>query len=252
MADVRHHIKVYLYPNALTEDANDYIARVKAERPLNIREIAESAAGRGGANISADAIYQGLLLGLKEAAWLMCDGFSVNLDYFHGSAHINGVFHSPEDHFDPEKHSLGFRFVQGARLRAEATSIDVDILGIAPGGLHISQVIDAKTGSVNNKITAKYVLRILGHQLKIAGSNPAVGVYFVNVTTKAEVKIEPRDIVTNTPSELLVMIPDAPLGDYQLKLVSQATTGTHLLHEPRTELFGTVLTLDEHHPSTGE
>ncbi|GHT81900.1 hypothetical protein FACS189467_6680 [Bacteroidia bacterium] len=50
-----HTIKAHLYNNALTEDHNDYVARVSAERSLSIKDICESAATRGGADVSASA-----------------------------------------------------------------------------------------------------------------------------------------------------------------------------------------------------
>ena len=46
---VLHTIKAWLYENLLTEDQNDYAARVSAERTLSVRDICESAVARGGA-----------------------------------------------------------------------------------------------------------------------------------------------------------------------------------------------------------
>ena len=45
---VLHTIKAWLYDNVLTENQNDYAARVSAERTLSVRDICESAAARGG------------------------------------------------------------------------------------------------------------------------------------------------------------------------------------------------------------
>ncbi|GHT65706.1 hypothetical protein FACS189452_00300 [Bacteroidia bacterium] len=36
-----HTIKAHLYNNALTEDPNDYVARVSAERSLSIKDICQ-------------------------------------------------------------------------------------------------------------------------------------------------------------------------------------------------------------------
>jgi len=44
-----HKIKALLHDNVLTEDPNDFIARVVAEKPLSIEDICQSAANRGGA-----------------------------------------------------------------------------------------------------------------------------------------------------------------------------------------------------------
>ena len=39
---VLHTIKAWLYENMLTEDANDYSARVSAERALSVQNICEA------------------------------------------------------------------------------------------------------------------------------------------------------------------------------------------------------------------
>jgi hypothetical protein len=250
MGDVRHQIKVFLYPNALTDEAHDYVARVKTERLLDITELCQSAAGRGGADISADAIYHGMTLGLKEAAWLLCDGFGINFGPFIAKPHITGVFHSPEEHFSPDKHKLTIKITASASLKKEAAETLIDVMGVAETGIHISEVIDVKSGEVNGEITPGYVLRIHGNKLKVEGNKPEVGVYFINISSKAETKVDPTDFVTNTPKEVLVMIPNLPHGDYQLKMVSQYTNTNRLLQEPRIEIFEHVLTSGP--PAAGE
>jgi hypothetical protein len=44
-----HTIKCYLYDNVLTEDPNDFIARVASERSLNVKDVCSAAVTRGGA-----------------------------------------------------------------------------------------------------------------------------------------------------------------------------------------------------------
>jgi hypothetical protein len=46
--------------------------------------------------------------------------------------------------------------------------------------------------------------------------------------------VEINDIVTNNPSELIVIIPDLQPGTYQLEVVTQYAGGSNLLKEPRT------------------
>ncbi|MDR3269444.1 MAG: hypothetical protein LBT83_10305, partial [Tannerella sp.] len=56
MGNIYHRIKAYLYKNLLTPDKNDFIARILADRTLNIRQICELAFARGGADISVAAM----------------------------------------------------------------------------------------------------------------------------------------------------------------------------------------------------
>jgi len=239
-----HRIKAYLYDNVLTDDPNDFMARVQSERSLNVKEICKSAVTRGGADISAAAMEHAVNLWFKEMAYNLCDGFSINTGWFTSSVNIKGVFHTPTEKFNPKKHSVLFVFNQGSQLRKELENVTVDILGVADSGLFIAQVVDVKTGSVNDLITTNRNLRITGGRLKIAGDNPANGVYFINQTTNLRTKVEESDIVTNVPSEVMVVIPDLLVGTYQVEVTTQyGGNSKHFLKEPRTAVFDKILTV---------
>jgi len=55
-ANILHTIKAYLYDNLLTENPNDFSARVSSERSLSVSDICKSATLRGGADISAESM----------------------------------------------------------------------------------------------------------------------------------------------------------------------------------------------------
>ncbi|MGV8091890.1 MAG: DNA-binding domain-containing protein [Mangrovibacterium sp.] len=242
MANVLHKVKAYLYDNPLTDNPEDYSARVISERSLGIGEICDSAVSRGGADISSASMQHGVSLFLKEMAYQLCDGYSVNTGYFTAGPLIKGVFSSPQETFDARKHSLLFQFNQGDTLRDELPSVEVEIMGIADTGLSILQVTDVKTGSVNDRLTPGRTLKIAGYKVKLAGDNEDVGVYFVNRTSGESTRVDPSDMVTNNPSELIVMIPELAAGTYQLQVTTQYNTSTPL-KEPRTVLFDKMLTV---------
>ena len=53
----KNKIRAHLYENTLTtEDAHDFIARAEIMKSLTVKEICQSAAERGGADISASAM----------------------------------------------------------------------------------------------------------------------------------------------------------------------------------------------------
>ncbi|GHT72359.1 hypothetical protein FACS189456_0650 [Bacteroidia bacterium] len=238
-----HTIKAHLYDNALTEDPNDYVARVSAERSLSIKDICESAATRGGADVSAAAMEHATNLFLKEMGYRLCDGFSVNTGWFTAAPHIKGVFNSPNEHFDPAKHRVLFEMQQGADLRKELGLVSVDIQGVAESGLYIAQVLDVKTGSVNDIITPNRNLKISGHKLKIVGDNTDNGIYFVAEAGGTRTKVDVSDLVTNNPSELVIVIPALAVGAYKVEVATQYAGGGTLLKEPRTTLFDKTLTV---------
>jgi hypothetical protein len=227
----------------LTEDPNDYSIRVVAERSLNVRQISGTAVTRGGADISAVAMEHAVDLWLAEMAYQLCDGFSVNTGWFTASVHVKGTVKNSAERYDPDRHTIVFEFHQGALMRREIPGIEVEIRGVADTDGHVAQVIDVKTGSVNNLLTPGRNLRISGNKLKIAGSDPTVGVYFRNADTAAEVKVDPADIVINNPSELIVVIPELDKNlTWQLVIITQYGVG-FILKTPRTVTFDRILTV---------
>jgi len=242
MANTLHRIKANLYDNLLTEDQNDFTARVSSERTLNVSDVCKSAANRGGASSSPETMEHNVNLFLKEMGYQLSDGYSVNTGYFTATTLIKGVFNSPTETFNPNKHAIIFQFNQGDTLRKELPGIQVDILGVADSNITVVQVTDVKTGSINDKLTPERNLKIKGYKLKLAGENPAVGVYFVNQTTGERIKVDSSDIVTNNPSELIIVTPDLAPGTYSLEVTSQFG-GTTLLNEPRTCTFDKTLTV---------
>ncbi|MCL1911735.1 MAG: DUF4469 domain-containing protein [Leptospirales bacterium] len=248
MTTYLHKIKAQLYDNVLTDDPNDFVARVISEKSLNTSDICESAVERGGADVSAPAMEHAVNLFLKEMAYRLCDGFSVNTGWFNAQANIKGVFNSPTEHYNNEKHNLSFAFHQGALLRKKLSEVEVSITGVAEPTLHIAQVTDVRTGSVNDQITPNLNLKIAGSRLKIAGEAAANGVYFLlqDKDNPTRTKVEANDMVVNNPSELIVVTPDLAPGVYKLEVVTQYSTGgsgKQFLKEPRIALFDRVLTV---------
>jgi hypothetical protein len=239
---ILHRVRAYLYDNLLTEDPNDFIARVSSERSLNVEQICTSAANRGGADISASSMHHAVDLFLEETAYLLCDGYSINTGFFTASVHIKGVFNSPNDTFDPNKHTIVFEFHQGEEMRERLSNIAVDILGVANSSLSIAQVTDVKTGSVNNLLTPYHNLKIAGYKIKIAGDNPDNSVYFHSIMEGYRVKVDASDIVVNNPSELIIVIPNLSAGTYKVEVTTQYG-GTKPLKESRTCVFDKLLTV---------
>jgi hypothetical protein len=241
MEDILHKIRVYLYENFLTDNPNDYSAKVVSERTLNIAEICRAAVRRGGAPSTAEAMEHNASLFLKEMAYQLMDGYSVNTGWFTANAQVRGVFDAKTETFDPAKHSVLFRFNQGELLRREIPGVKVQVLGVGESGIVISHVVDSKTGSVNDLLTPGGTLKIKGGKMKIAGDDPQVGVWFEYETGEAEL-VAPRDLIVNNPSELIVQIPPLAAGRYQLAIRTQYAVGA-LLKEPRTAVFDKTLTI---------
>jgi hypothetical protein len=241
MATILHRIRAILIPNLLTKDPDDFYAKVISERTLSIDDICDSAVGRGNAPTTKEAMKINVELFLKEMGYLLKDGYSVNTGYFTVTPYIKGVFKSIKDKFDRVRHSLYFLFGQGEILRKESSEVEVEITGVGEAGIVIVEVVDVKTGSVNDRITPDRNLRIKGSKLKLAGENPNVGVYFVNEATGETVKVEADEIVDNKPSGLMVVVPQLKAGLYLVQVTTQFSSGSALLKEPRTVTFDKTL-----------
>ncbi|MDR1259012.1 MAG: DUF4469 domain-containing protein [Tannerellaceae bacterium] len=241
---VRHRIRAYLYENPLTRDKKtDYIARIVSDRSLSVHQLCKMACDRGGSDIKLAAMEHAVDLFLSEMEYNLYDGFSVNLKSFSASPRIRGVFDSPDEQFNPDKHSLVFDFQQGDGMRRERERMNVEILGPAPVGPHIWMVIDMYTGSVNELLTPSRSLVIRGGSIKIAGTEPGVGVRFLSQSDpEVACPVDPRDIVNNYPAELMVVVPELAPGAYKLEITTQfMNKRNRFLKEPRTVVFDKVL-----------
>ena len=243
MANLMHKIRAYLYENYLTTDPNDYTARVNSEKTIGVNEICQSAVTRGGADISAKAMKHAAELFLDEMNYQIFDGYSVNVGYFTATAAIQGVFNSPMEKFNQEKHRLLIQYTQGEITRRGLSDVEVDVLGVATNGSYIAQVTDIRSGTVNELLTPGRNLRIAGNKIKIAGDEYVLGVYFVNTTSEARTRVDEIDIVTNNPSEVLVVIPNLPAGNYRLEIMTRFSTG-NLLKTINTIVFDKVLVVE--------
>lgn len=240
MTNILHRIKAHLYKNMFAEDSDNYLARVKTEQTLDVKAICESAVSRGRADVTASAMQHAVELFLKEMEYRLCDGYSINTGSFTAIPSVKGVFDSPEETFDPEKHTLSFRFNQGESLRKKLSMVEVHIMGVANSTIRIDQITDLKSYSINEVITPQYSIRINGRRLKLTGNHPDIGVYFINRETGLHTRIEMSDIVRNDPSELMVMVPALAKGSYQLKIITQYVRGK-ILKEPRSAIFNQTL-----------
>lgn len=241
---ILHKIKAYLYENLLTKDnPNDFIARTVSERSLSVKDICETAVNRGGADVTAAAMQHATDLFLKEMAYQLCDGYSVNTGWFTAGTQIRGVFDSPKETFDSQKHSILFQFNQGEKLRAEIPNIEINILGVADASSAILQVKDVKTGTVNDLLTPGHAIKISGSKIKVLGEEKANGIYFVSTDTNERTQVELSDMVNNNPSELIVIVPPLSAGTYRLEVVTQYAGG-NVLKEPRTTEFDKTLTVN--------
>ncbi|GHV50197.1 hypothetical protein FACS1894181_10450 [Bacteroidia bacterium] len=237
--ELRGRFAIKLYPNPLTPDnPNDLVGHVHSIGTASLEGICKSAAGRGGADISAPAMQHAVELFLREMGFQLCNGYSVNLaGYITAHVGIKGVFNRVHDDFDGERHKVAFEFQTGATLRKVMPFIQVDVTGLADSGLKLLHIEDVASGSINDQLTPGNNLRVFGHKVKVAGDDPEVGIYFVGETTRSRVKVAANQIAVNANSQLLFIIPALANSTYHLEVTTQYSNAGSNLKAPRTFKF---------------
>jgi hypothetical protein len=223
----------------------NFIGRITGKQLLSIRDVCEMARNRGGSDIMPSAMEHAVELFLREMVYDMCDGYSVNLKWFLASAGLRGTFASRDELFDQAKHKLMFDFQQGAELRRELENLNAEIVGQADVGPRIHMITDKRTGSVDQLLTPSRNAVIRGRRIKITGSDPSVGIRFHSQDDPSAVyPVAPGDIVSNKPTELMIVTPDLPPGYYKLEISTQYIR-KKFLKEPRSVMFDTILQVND-------
>ncbi|MDR1108595.1 MAG: DUF4469 domain-containing protein, partial [Spirochaetaceae bacterium] len=130
-------------------------------------------------------------------------------------------------------------------LRALAKRIVVEIEGLADSSGYIDEFIDVTTEAINETLSPGGQFSVSGHKIKVAGDEPEVGVYFVSVADPSpRVKVEGH-LAENTASKLIGIIPALTAGAWKLEIVTQFSSGSSFLKEPRSIKSPFTLTVPE-------
>jgi hypothetical protein len=242
--EVLHRIRVKLYPNYLPRVEGAYIARTVNEAGLSIEQICAALKNRGGFTGNYDDLVKYVGQFFDEAAYQLCDGFSINTGYFSVHPNVGGTFDSVNGAHDREQHPVTFRFRPLAALRALARHIEVHIEGVADLQGYIGEFLDIATEAVNETATPGGQFILGGHKVRVFGEDPACGVYFApEADPAAGVKAAGR-LAENAPSKLIGIIPSLSAGAYKVVVKTQYTGSANVaLKTPRVIVSSFTLTV---------
>jgi hypothetical protein len=230
-------IEYYLEPNQLTDNPDDFRAQVVNVQSYNLGDIVNRLM-KIGAGLTRSDIASVLEAAKQVICEIIAEGGAVHTELFSIYPSIQGVFTAGAE---PDSHAVHINLNAGQTLRAAGEGIKTKRVPAAPAGPQITTVYDISSGAVNSTITSDKVIVIQGSKIKIAGSDPSCGLYFVNAGTGAEDKFA-GNFVENTPSRLTLQLPDYAAGTYRIYLISQFTNGVEL-KEPRRYDFPVDLTM---------
>lgn len=169
----------------------------------------------------------------RVVARLLLNGYNVNTGLFHGVAQFTGVVEGSV--WNPKTNSIYISLIQDKELRQAAATTSVKILGAKGDTAYILGSEDTATRATDGTATAGRNYRLQGRQIKVWGTDPAVGITLTD--SKSVVTKIPTDMIAvNNPSEVILLLPaDLADGSYELRLTTQYSgSGSKTLKEPRT------------------
>lgn len=235
----RNVLSVDLYDNVLTERKGDYTGKIRVTGSFRNADIARRIVAKR-TEYRAETIENILNMADQEKAQAIVEGKSIVDGVGQYQIRVIGSFEGEKAPFNPALHQLSVSYSMGKNLRELMKNVAVQTSPASTGPV-INEVTDVATGLVSSALTNGSNVVISGYNIKIAGEDPSVGVF---LTKDGGPVTKVKLLVHNNPSQLTVLIPSLPVGDYTLSVVTQYTSGNKLLKEPRTYVFPTPLLVE--------
>ncbi|WP_430813771.1 DNA-binding domain-containing protein [Carboxylicivirga sp. RSCT41] len=230
-----------LQPNFITADPNDYYGRVQYQQVLTNDDIAREIA-KERTELRVETISYIMDMADTKKAEKVAEGFIINTPFCIAKAGTSGVYNSATEQFSKDKHSLSINFLKGMASREQLANVDVKVQGVAETGPVIGAVTDALTGAKDSSITPNNVIQIIGNKLKIGGDGDDIGLKLRNIDTDDVVRI--KQIIVNEPRQIIAMLPDVPVGSYELELTTAYSGTNEPLKTPKTSVFSLILSVE--------
>ena len=228
-----HRIKVRLYPNYLPTTGGKYIARTDSEASLSIQQVCAAMKDRGGFLGNHEDLIENVKHFMDEAAYQLCDGFTVNMGYYSIHPNIGGTFNSDKETHDQKKNPVNFKFRTLAPLRGLIRHISIDITGVVERIAYIDEFVDKDEDAVNSLFAPGNMFSISGNRIKVAGDHPDCGVFFVPIEDPSKA-VRVTRIAENSPSKLIGIAPDTEYSYHRIEIRTQYTgSGGTFLKAPR-------------------
>ena len=241
VAQVMHKIRVKLYPNYLPGHEGTFIARTDSEASLNIEQVCAALRDRGGFTGNYEDLVDHVKKYYNEAAYQLCDGFTINNGYYSIYPNLGGTFKGLRDTPDPKTNPLSFRFRTMSALRRLAQSIAIEIDGFADVDAYIDEFVDTEDHTRNNWYLPGNLFALSGNKIKIEGDDPGVGMFFVPADGGTPVKVTRFN--ENSPSSIHGITPDCDFDNCRIEIRTQysGTSGRFL---KTTRVITSSFTLD--------
>jgi hypothetical protein len=245
-----HKTRVKLVPNYLRgerETAGKYIALTESERTVAIDEICRNMKERGSFEGNADTATHNVNEFFSECVFLLCDGWELNLKYFSIKPHIAGSWNKADEAHDREKHPIRFTYRSLKPLRDHAAEIAVEVTGIEEQTAYIAEVLDVKSGAINENLTVRHNFIITGNRIQVTGDAATCGLFLILIEddgSETPVKVE-EPFVQNSKNKIVALMPDSIGAGVKVKVrvITDYSGSNTPLKTSRTMDFGTIFTV---------
>ena len=225
-----YQINVSYQDNTLTtNDPNDKYFTVNSQGTAEIdrivREMMDVNPGLEQENI-------GMVLELfnRIIIKLLLLGLRINTGLFIIELVCKGVTYNGK--WDPAKNSLQISITPTKELREILDSCIINVTGESKGGMTVAGGESAQGAGYRVKAGRAFTLN--GKNIKVVGDDPSVGITLTS-SDSVVTKIEGDLLLQNDPSKVSFIVPGSlEDGEYELKIVTQYTSGGWQLKTPRS------------------
>ena len=225
-------LHAWLIRTHLTDNPSDFGAIVNSNGHVGIVDIVDMLV-EVGMEIKRETAIDIINRFNRKAVDLILTGYNVKTGLVNLHATIRGLFHGKT--WDSERNRVHIAILAGLILRNAMKEVEVEILGEHPASIALFNITDLSTKKTDGSVTRGFNAELHGTCIKILGDDPAVGVWLRNTVTEEDLRLPDVNIALNEPSRLLLLIPPTfPLAEYELRVVTQSSTGSKLLKTPRS------------------
>jgi hypothetical protein len=234
-------IIVQLYAVSFLSNKSSRMGRVVSTGSLKIDDVIAIAVSRR-TDLNPATLMAGYIIMKDVVLEQILEGKYVEFGLSHYGLSISGLFEGDHPVWDSTRHELYLRATSTAEVRNMLKTIVKEVRGTAYVGIAINKLLDKESGKYNSRITPGGGVVLEGFRMKIEGEAAGVGLFLTNTETGQVTKIPATSILHNDPGMVSFIVPaNLPAGDYRLSIVSQYSSSSVTLKEPRTYVFDHVL-----------
>lgn len=206
-----------LFENKLTNNKNDYYARIMNSKTVDQQHLIKRMTLPGGMTLAhAKAVlaeYQFQLMLLLEEGYVVNDGL---IRYKPG---ISGIFNNADDVFDPERHQKTVSTSPTKTLKEAVNEMELNRVKPQFIKMEIHSFTDLLTEERDKSITPGHMSMIKGKHLVFDKTDTVQGIFLVD-ESKNEVRCGQYGIIN--PSSIIFVIPsDISEGIYDIEVRSR-------------------------------